>query len=334
MPTYEHTTKEAVNNLANNSASRWFKTGIDPDDQDGPFAVQRMKQPLFTPSIPDPGFRFSSQDGIFAMGSCFARGIENALLGKGFRVVSAATEFDDFELAQENVTGRGFMNKYSTHALRHELEWALDPNKRFPEESLVDLGDGTWVDPSANPTLKWVNFGQSVQRHETISRVVARIADCRVAVLTLGLVELWFDHKTGIYLNMAPSPQMQQLHPDRYSFQVSGFEENRANMEAIGNLLTACGQNDLQIVVTTSPVPLMATFTNRDVVVANSYSKSILRAVAEDFASSRVNAHYFPSYEIVLNSDQGIAWTEDGRHVQPEVVHHIMALFQQHFVLV
>ena len=84
--------------------------------------------------------------------------------------------------------------------------------------------------------------------------------------------------------------------------------------------------------VTTSLVPLLATFTDRNVVVANTYSKSMLRVVAEDFAASRPNVHYFPSYEIVMNSDQGASWTDDGRHVQPEVVKHIMSLFQRHFV--
>ena len=332
MSTYKYKGPDALNNLRTNEYSRWFKAGIDPYDSEGPFAVQRTKRDFFTPFIPDPGFRFRPQDGIFAMGSCFARGIENALIGKKFKVVSAASEFDDFELAQDNVTGRGFMNKYSTHALRHELEWALDPSATFPERSLVELEDGTYADPSTNPTLKWVDLPQTIKRHETISEVVSRIQSCKVVVLTLGLVELWHDQETDTYLNMAPLPEMHKLHPNRYSFHVSNFEENRSNMEAIGDLLTLYGNNEIQIIVTTSPVPLMATFTNRDVVIANTYSKSILRAVAEDFASSRSNVHYFPSFEIVLNSNKGMAWTEDGRHVQPEVVHHITSLFQKHFV--
>jgi len=92
------------------------------------------------------------------------------------------------------------------------------------------------------------------------------------------------------------------------------------------------GHVDLQVVVTTSPIPLLATFTDRDVVAANTYSKSVLRAVAEDLAAAHPNVHYFPSYEIVMNSDRGAAWADDGRHVQPEVVNHIMSLFQRHFV--
>ncbi|MFK5955328.1 MAG: GSCFA domain-containing protein [Planctomycetota bacterium] len=266
------------------------------------------------------------------MGSCFARGIENAMLGKKFNVLSAAAEFDSFELALPGVTGRGFMNKYSTHSIRHELEWALDSDAEFPESSLVEGEDGTWIDPSTNPTLKWVCHEGTLRRRATISEVIRRIAKCRVIVFTLGLVELWYDNEAGIHLNMAPSPHMRSLHPGRYSFEVSNFIENRENMEAIGALLKKVGRSDLQIVVTTSPVPLMATFTNRDIVVANAYSKSVLRAVAEDFTASHDYAHYFPSYEIVMNSARKVAWSEDGRHVVPEVVHHIMRLFGENFV--
>ena len=330
--TYELEDHAAVRNLVENASGRWFKNGIDVHDRKGPFAVQRLHHRLFTPSIPDPGFRMKRKEALFAMGSCFARGIENALLGKKFTVLSAATEFDDFELGVAGVTGRGFMNKYSTHSMRHEFEWALDESKAFPQESLVEEEGGVWVDPSTNPTLKRVDLEGTLSRRATISEVVRRVRDCRLVVLTLGLVELWYDREAGIHLNSAPTPHMRRTYPGRYTFQVTGFRENRDNMEAIGSLLARVGRPDQQIVVTTSPVPLMATFTDRDVVVANTYSKSVLRAVAEDFAAAHSHTHYFPSYEIVMNSERQAAWSEDGRHVVPEVVHHIMDLFRSKFV--
>ncbi len=332
MPIYRHEGHVATRQLVENEAARWFKSGIDVNDASGPFAVQRMKRRLFEPRIPDSGFRMQHDDAMFALGSCFARGIENSLVGAGYEVLSAANEFDHFELRVPNVTGRGFMNKYSTHSIRSEIEWALDPAAIFPVESIVEVERSVYIDPSTNPTLTWVDRDQTLDRRETISKVVRRIADCRVVVLTLGLVELWFDQEVGIHLNMAPTPEMRKLHPRRYQFEVSGFTENRENMEAIGDLLDTHGHHDVNIIVTTSPIPLMATFSDRDVVVANTFSKSTLRSVAEDFVASRSNAHYFPSYEIVMNSDRKVAWTDDGRHVEPEVVHHIMGLFRRHFV--
>lgn len=73
-------------------------------------------------------------DAIFAIGSCFARGIESAMIGAEFNVHSAAREFNDFELRVEGVTGLGFMNDYTTHSIRAEIEWTLDPQSTFPKE--------------------------------------------------------------------------------------------------------------------------------------------------------------------------------------------------------
>ena len=332
MPIYRHEGHVATRQLVENEAARWFKDGIDTSDTSGPFAVQRTKQRLFQPKIPDPGFRMRRADALFAMGSCFARGIESAMVNAGFDVQSAAREFDKFELRVANVTGLGFMNKYSTHSIRTELEWALDPATEFPFDSLVDIGNGAWIDPSTNPTLTWVDRARTLERRAIITDVVRRIRNCRMVVLTLGLVELWRDRETNTYLNITPISQMRERHPDRYEFEVSNFVENRTNMETAIDLLDEYGHPDVQVVVTTSPIPLLATFTGRDVVVANTYSKSTLRSVAEDLAASRANVHYFPSYEIVLNSDRGVAWADDGRHVEPEVVRHIMETFQHVFV--
>jgi GSCFA family len=41
-----------------------------------------------------------------------------------------------------------------------------------------------------------------------------------------------------------------------------------------------------------------------DIVVANTWAKSLLRAVAQEWAQAHNNIDYFPSYEIVKNSDR------------------------------
>jgi hypothetical protein len=83
--------------------------------------------------------------------------------------------------------------------------------------------------------------------------------------------------------------------------------------------------------VTVSPVPLMATFSAEDIVIANTYSKSLLRTVAQEWANKHENVHYFPSYEIVQNSDPKVTWEEDRRHVKGQVVQHIMKLFLHNY---
>jgi len=97
-------------------------------------------------------------------------------------------------------------------------------------------------------------------------------------------------------------------------------------------LLTRYGHPDIRIVITVSPVPLMATFSKMDVVAANAYGKSLLRTVAEEWAAAHDNVDYFPSYEIVQNSNREAAWEPDLRHVTGAAVQHIMDLFVREYI--
>ena len=58
----------------------------------------------------------------------------------------------------------------------------------------------------------------------------------------------------------------------------------------------------------------------------------MLRAVAQEWSSLHKNVDYFPSYEIVQNSERDLTWIEDLRHVRGQAVGHIMNLFLQHYL--
>ncbi|MEM7733868.1 MAG: GSCFA domain-containing protein [Pseudomonadota bacterium] len=90
-------------------------------------------------------------------------------------------------------------------------------------------------------------------------------------------------------------------------------------------LLTAGRTKPLKFLVTVSPVGLVATFRDQDVLVANCYSKSVQRAAVEAFVAEH-DAHYFPSYEYVTLTDRKFAWSNhDFRHVRAETVDRIIA---------
>ena len=57
----------------------------------------------------------------------------------------------------------------------------------------------------------------------------------------------------------------------------------------------------LRVVLTVSPVPLTATASDRHVLVANTYSKAVLRAVAEELYLESPYIDYVPSFELVTN---------------------------------
>ncbi len=317
---------KAFHNLRTRDHSRWFALGIDPEESTGDFAAQRVNRGYFRPII-EAGFTIGEKDRLYAIGSCFARNIETALLSAGVPVESAAEIYEDPRFNPDGIVGRGFINKYTTHAILNDLRWALDPDASFPEASLIDNGNGTFTDPHFSHRLSALDLDETLWRREMLTAATRTVAECNVLFLTLGLVEVWFDKHTGDYVNFMPHPDRAPVDRSRYRLEVSDFRSNFRNMEEIHRLLTQYGHPDLQIVITVSPVPLNATFTGTDVVIANTYSKSLLRAVAQEWAQAHDNVHYFPSYEIIVNSDRSLAWQRDQRHVHPAAVDHVVSLF-------
>src|SRR5215470_11840471 len=326
QPPYVVTAAEAMKNYRENAAAIWYKDNADPSDPAGKYAFQRLRQPCFIPHVV-PKFKLRREDKFYAIGSCFARGVENALSAQNVIVESAAPEFARLQPANEETSGLGFTNKYNTYSILNELRWALDPNAEFPRDSIVQLTKTTWYDPHTNPTLEFVGFEETLERRSLMQAVTKRIRNCRAVIVTLGLAEVWRDAKADVFVNRTPIPSLFKSDPDRYEFQLSSFADNWSNLEATYELLTRYGHPDFHVVVTVSPVPLMNTFSTMDIVVANAWAKSLLRAVAHEWAVAHANVDYFPSYEIVINSDRAAVWENDLRHVTGSGVQHIMQLF-------
>jgi hypothetical protein len=88
----------------------------------------------------------------------------------------------------------------------------------------------------------------------------------------------------------------------------------------------------MRIVVTVSPVPMSATFSGRDIAVANTYSKSTLVAAAQAFQAAHDDVDYFPSYELVTLSPREAAYGADCLHVPNAVVGGVMEQFMTAYV--
>ena len=56
-------------------------------------------------------------------------------------------------------------------------------------------------------------------------------------MLTLGLVEAWYDAQTGLYLNAPPSLWSVRREPHRFSVHVTSYTENVAMLHEIVGLL-------------------------------------------------------------------------------------------------
>jgi GSCFA family len=328
---YIATAAETIKNYAENWAGVWFKENLDPNDPAGKYAFQRLRKTWFTPKI-EPKFRLRGDDKFFAIGSCFARGLEEALATHKIAVESAAPEFAKLQPANKEESGIGFINKYNTYSILNELRWALDPDAVFPQESIAQVTNTTWYDPHTNPTLRITGLQETLERRSLLQAVTRRVISCRAVIITLGLVEVWRDLEADVYLNCTPIPSLFKTQPTRYEFHLTNFSQNWNNLEAIYALLSQYAHPDIHIVVTVSPVPLMTTFSRMDIVVANTYAKSLLRALAQEWAAAHSNVDYFPSYEIVQNSDRAAVWETDLRHVKGAAAQHAIELFLRNYL--
>jgi GSCFA family len=83
-----------------------------------------------------------------------------------------------------------------------------------------------------------------------------------------------------------------------------------------------------KIILTVSPVPLIATYENQHVLVSTTYSKAVLRAAAGEITKAYPHCDYFPSYEIITgNYNRGQYFEDDLRSIKQEGVDHVMRLF-------
>ena len=80
-----------------------------------------------------------------------------------------------------------------------------------------------------------------------------------------------------------------------------------------------------RVIITVSPVPLVATATDQHVLVATTYSKAVLRVAAGEVAAALPEVVYFPAYELVTGPQApGEYYAEDKRDVTPEGVGAVM----------
>lgn len=272
-------------------------------------------------------FALRGDEKVFCIGSCFAREIETTLDRLGFEVMSLKPVLPPSP--NRSVADRRMFNKYNVGTILNELRWALEP-ERFPyrhEDVLVSAPGNLLVQDYQLRGEAWADErGVAMAFREAFNRFFASIREAEVVVLTLGLSEAWYDSATGLYLNAAPTEHMVREHGERFELHVLDGAMTLAMLDEIDRLLVTHLRPGFRLLLTVSPVPLASTFRAQDVLVANSYSKSVLRACCDQFLQGRPHARYFPSYEFVTLSEPALVWSlDDFRHVDPKFVDYIMA---------
>jgi hypothetical protein len=266
------------------------------------------------PAIDAGGLMLKHGEKVFTIGSCFARNVETELMKVGFDV-PVRRVLHDLGLGSEVI------NNFGTPSIYNEMAWALDPAAKFSyEDNFYEVMPGKFADIHMLPSMRPEPFETLVERREILGRMYKTIPECRVIILTLGLVETWFDKKSGIYINATPRPAMLRNDPDRFELHVLSYNEAKHYLDATLALLKQYGHPEVQVLLSVSPVPLAETHRPMDVMIANSESKAILRAVAGAVTAENDNVHYYPSFESVTISDRKLAWKDDLVHVANDII--------------
>lgn len=279
--------------------------------------------PLASPQA-HPSFRMSTKDRVFTIGSCFARNVESALKEIGIEIVSDVPDLGPIGDALGYAAN--LFNKYSIHSVHNDLKWALE-RESYPGDAVIyELPGGGFCDLQLGiPKLDFPQIEIQKFRQRYLD-VFTRVADADVIILTLGYVETWFDTELGIYLNTAPPQALVKMHPSRFEFRVLSYQDVLDGLRSVYDLLAKHRNKPLRMLLTVSPVPLLSTFREIDVLMANTYSKSVQRAAIDEFVRDVEGVDYFPSYEFVMLSNPSVAWSRgDFRHVSPDLVARIMS---------
>lgn len=298
---------DAIENAKNFTLSRYPHPKYD----------QERLSPIALP-VSKPSFTINKTDKIFTIGSCFARNVERQFHSLGFDIPTRA--WLEYKKTDVSVPAE-YLNKYVINSVYNELKWALDPATPFPGKSvLIEVKKDKWFDPHSTTVVRPAALEVVLKRRDVVREITTEIKKSKIIIITLGLVEAWYDRELGIYLNAPPPRGVIKADDDKYELHILSYQQILDELNKIHSLLNEYCMPDWKMLITVSPVPLALTYTKNDILQANSYSKSVLRAAVEAFHLNHQNVDYYPSYESITLSERRTAWGDDNRHVLDNIV--------------
>ena len=303
-------------------AERFWRTGV------------ARQNPLCIPNIYTPRLKLTCEHRIACAGSCFAQHISTQLRSRNYQVIDkeplppGLTKENGLRFGYGTFSAR-FANIYVTRQLLQLAEEALLNKRRTPDEIVWET-NGRFFDalrPSVEPagfsTVDEVLFHRGVH----IEKVREMFLEMDVFIFTLGLTECWENSRTGLVYPTCPGTIAGNFDTKKYRFRNLTFSEIYRDFVAFMELIHAKNPA-VKFILTVSPVPLTATATAQHVLVATTYSKSALRAVAGELYNSFPEVDYFPSYEIITGpQSKGRFYDSNLRSILPDGVSAVMNHF-------
>ena len=288
--------------------------------------------------VVDFPFKVRVRDRVATAGSCFAQHIARYLgeCGMNYFVAEPAHPMIPPVLARDFNYGTfsaRYGNLYTPRQLLQLFERAYG---RFePADSAWQEDNGRWLDPY-RPQVQPTGFASrrelDLDRGLHLAAVRRMFEQLDVFVFTLGLTEAWLSTVDGAVYPTCPGAAGGRFDPVLHRFHNFTVDEITADLQAFIDALRAVNPA-AKVMLTVSPVPLIATASGQHVLAATTYSKSVLRVACEQVCQQRPAVGYFPSYEVITGSyTRGSYFEPDMRSVTEAGVQHVMRLFMWHCV--
>jgi len=308
-----------------------------PDHRFWRKAVAQLPPFAIDPLVATP-FKIRPHDKVATAGSCFAQEIAHRLQSSGYTYYLAEQPSGD--MSKDEALRRNYSmyscrygNLYTTAQLLQLIDRAygrfvpkLDYWSR-PE-------DGRFVDPF-RPRIEPDGYAtvedMRADRERHLSAVRRMIETMDVFVFTFGHTETWRHKPDGAILQLAPGVAGGEWDPNVYEFYNMTVSEVVRDFLAAVDRIREVNPN-ARIVLSVSPVGIIATYEDRHVVESNSAIKSILRAAADEVSRVRPNIAYFPSYDLVTVAPNATRfYGDDTRRLNSHGVDRVMKMFFDHF---
>lgn len=289
-----------------------------------------------TDPVVDFPFRIETNDAVVAAGSCFAQHISRWLQNGGFSflVTEPAHPILPAETAEAFHYGRFTARYGNIYTARQLLQLLRRAYGRFtPVEDIWEADDGAFVDPF-RPQIQPGGFATreeyAADRTQHFAAVRRAFETMDVFIFTLGLTESWESAIDGAVFPACPGTAGGRFDANVHRFRNQDVGEVTDDLTAFIAELQAINSR-CRIILTVSPVPLVATATDGHVLPATTYSKSVLRVAADMVAARHEHVAYFPSYEIITGPQaRGRYFADDLRSISEEGVERVMSLFFRH----
>lgn len=299
-------------------------------------AVGNVDRHAFDPVVA-PKFSIARHERVATAGSCFAQHISRKLQSIDFNYLQceAGADLDDATRKARNygTFSARFGNLYTARQLLQLFKRAHGSYQTT--EAAWQRPDGRWADPF-RPNVEPTGFDSvealDADRAKHLGAVRQMFAEADVFVFTMGLTEGWRSRAEGAMFPLAPGVVAGEYDVAKYEFVNFTAHETEQDMAEFLVLLKSVNPS-VKVLLTVSPVPLVATYEPRHVAVATCYSKAVLRVAAESLCRRFAWVDYFPSFEIITGSfNDGAYYEADHREVNSIGVAHAMRCFLHNYV--